>query len=245
MTATTVSAVQKVDDAYVEDASKNATDSSEQEVVVREFDPKFMRKTTLKVCLPCYRVPRVLFADFLQLDLIVMPLLTLIYLASSLDKSNLGNAKSLGMMKDIGNDPTGETYALLNSLYYVSYAPFSQYPPSLEKQDKADKTPQWYPSLCWVNVHAWSQSLPSVHCSGVSPQHALQVFRTILALLPAAFSSVLEVCFTFTQIGFSTSANASTEAGFSPLIQVFLSRFYAREKLGTRVAVWLAMAPLG
>lgn len=43
----------------------------------------------------------------------------------------------------------------------------------------------------------------------------------------------------------STVANASTEAGFSPLIQVFLSRFYAREKLGTRVAVWLAMAPLG
>jgi hypothetical protein len=36
-----------------------------------------------------------------------------------------------------------------------------------------------------------------------------------------------------------------SEAGFSPLIQVFLSRFYAREKLGTRVAVWLAMAPLG
>lgn len=58
-----------------------------------------------------------------------MPLLTLIYLASSLDKSNLGNAKSLGMMKDIGNDPTGDTYALLNSLYYVSYAPFSQYCP--------------------------------------------------------------------------------------------------------------------
>lgn len=66
---------------------------------------------------------------FVQLDLIVMPLLTLIYLASSLDKSNLGNAKSLGMMKDIGNDPTGDTYALLNSLYYVSYAPFSPYLP--------------------------------------------------------------------------------------------------------------------
>lgn len=56
-----------------------------------------------------------------------MPLLTAIYLASSLDKSNLGNAKSLGMMKDIGDDPNGSTYALLNSLYYVSYAPFSQY----------------------------------------------------------------------------------------------------------------------
>lgn len=49
MTPRTLSAVQKVDDAYVEDASKTATDSSEQEVIVREFDPKFMRKTTLKV----------------------------------------------------------------------------------------------------------------------------------------------------------------------------------------------------
>jgi hypothetical protein len=39
----------------------------------------------------------------------------------------LGNAKSLGMMKDIGHDPKGDTYALLNSLYYVSYAPFSKY----------------------------------------------------------------------------------------------------------------------
>jgi hypothetical protein len=36
------------------------------------------------------------------------------------------------MMKDIGNDPTGETYALLNSLYYVSYAPFSQYHPKAQ-----------------------------------------------------------------------------------------------------------------
>jgi len=50
-----------------------------------------------------------------------------VYPASSLDKSNLGNAKSLGMMKDLGHDPTGDTYALLSSLYYVSYAPFSQY----------------------------------------------------------------------------------------------------------------------
>ena len=53
MTVRTLSAVQKVDDAHVEDASKTATDSSEQELVVREFDPKFMRKTTLKVCWLC------------------------------------------------------------------------------------------------------------------------------------------------------------------------------------------------
>ena len=30
-------------------------------------------------------------------------------------------------MKDLGHDPKGKTYALLSSLYYVTYAPFSQY----------------------------------------------------------------------------------------------------------------------
>lgn len=62
MTARTLSAVQKVDDAFVEDASKTVTDS-EQEVVVREFDPKFMRKTTLKVCRPSNLLAYVLCAD--------------------------------------------------------------------------------------------------------------------------------------------------------------------------------------
>jgi hypothetical protein len=48
MTAKAVSAVEKLDGAYIEDASKTVTDSQE-EVVVREFDPKFMKKTMLKV----------------------------------------------------------------------------------------------------------------------------------------------------------------------------------------------------
>ena len=104
---------------------------------------------------------------------------------------------------------------------------------------------QWYPSRCWVSVHAWSQSSLSARCSGVSPQHALPVFRTTLALLPAVSSLVSEVCHLLYPNDVATAANESLEAGFSPLIQVFLSRFYAREKLGTRVAVWLAMAPLG
>lgn len=40
-------------------------------------------------------------------------------------------------------------------------------------------------------------------------------------------------------------ANCSLEAGFAPLIQVYLSRFYTRQALGVRVAFWLAMAPMG
>jgi hypothetical protein len=48
MDARTLPAVEKLDNAYVEDASKTVT-NEQQEVVIREFDPKFMRKTMLKV----------------------------------------------------------------------------------------------------------------------------------------------------------------------------------------------------
>ena len=42
-------AVDKLDSKYLEHASTADEDTQRQEVVVREFDPKFMRKTMLKV----------------------------------------------------------------------------------------------------------------------------------------------------------------------------------------------------
>lgn len=50
--AKTLSAIEKLDGAYVEDASKTNDGGQQEEVVVREFDPKFMRKTMLKVRRP-------------------------------------------------------------------------------------------------------------------------------------------------------------------------------------------------
>jgi hypothetical protein len=47
--AKVLSAVEKLDGTYVENASQADEDTQRQEVVVREFDPKFMRKTTRKV----------------------------------------------------------------------------------------------------------------------------------------------------------------------------------------------------
>ncbi|THX73114.1 hypothetical protein D6D04_08706 [Aureobasidium pullulans] len=190
MTVKTLSAVEKLDNAYIEDASEKVSDS-QQEVVVREFDPKFMRKTMLK------------------LDLILLPLLTLIYLASSLDKSNLGNAKSLGMMKDLGHDPTGDTYALLSSLYYVSYAPFMVPFALLGKRTRM---------VSVLTLCALLWGIAATCFAGAQNYSGAFACRFLVGL---------------------------GEAGFSPLIQVFLSRFYAREKSGIRVAVWLAMAPLG
>jgi MFS family permease len=166
-----------------------------------------------------------------------MPLLTLIYLTSSLDKSNLGNAKSLGMMKDLGHDPTGDTYALLNSLYYVSYAPFSQYHWELHK----------IAVVPFALLGKRTRMVSVLTCCALVWGIAATCFAGVQNY-SGAFA-----CRFFVGLGGTSSAAAYAitpltilpEAGFAPLIQVFLSRFYAREKLGTRVAVWLAMAPLG
>jgi len=48
-----VSAVEKFDGTHVENASPADKDTQREEVVVREFDPKFMRKTMRKVCCHC------------------------------------------------------------------------------------------------------------------------------------------------------------------------------------------------
>ena len=55
-------AVDKLDSKYVENASPVDDDTQRQEVVVREFDPKFMRKTTLKVRW-LYSLPRARDSD--------------------------------------------------------------------------------------------------------------------------------------------------------------------------------------
>lgn len=75
----------------------------------------------------CAHLPRCVEAGLtLQIDWLLLPVLTFMYLTCSLDKSNLGNAKTLGMIKDIGKDPRGNKYALLQAMYFITYAPFGQ-----------------------------------------------------------------------------------------------------------------------
>lgn len=52
--AKVISAVEKLDGTYIENAPPADKDTQQQEVVVREFDPKFMRKTMRKVRRYCH-----------------------------------------------------------------------------------------------------------------------------------------------------------------------------------------------
>lgn len=60
-----------------------------------------------------------------KFDLRILPVLAIMYLFNSLDKSNLGNAKTAGLTKDLGLK--GNQYNDILSIFYVPYvltAPF-------------------------------------------------------------------------------------------------------------------------
>jgi MFS family permease len=60
-----------------------------------------------------------------KFDLRLLPVLAVMYLFNSLDKSNLGNAKTNGLEKSLGL--VGEQYSILLSVFFVPYvltAPF-------------------------------------------------------------------------------------------------------------------------
>lgn len=60
-----------------------------------------------------------------KFDLRILPVLAIMYLFNSLDKSNLGNAKTAGLERDLGL--TGSQYNIILSVFFVPYvltAPF-------------------------------------------------------------------------------------------------------------------------
>ncbi|KAK5132955.1 hypothetical protein LTR08_008318 [Meristemomyces frigidus] len=61
-----------------------------------------------------------------KFDIRILPLLAMMYLFNALDKSNLGNAKTAGLEKDLGMEGTND-YNILLSIFFVPYvltAPF-------------------------------------------------------------------------------------------------------------------------
>src|ERR1700749_5081704 len=57
-----------------------------------------------------------------KLDLVLVPQLTVLYLLAFLDRSNIGNAKIAGMVKDL--NLVGLDYNVALSIFFVSYSLF-------------------------------------------------------------------------------------------------------------------------
>ncbi|GAB5588193.1 hypothetical protein Unana1_03093 [Umbelopsis nana] len=54
-----------------------------------------------------------------KIDLRILPLLTILYILSSMDRSDIGNAQVAGMQKDIG--ATSSQWTLVAALFYFGY----------------------------------------------------------------------------------------------------------------------------
>lgn len=63
--------------------------------------------------------PRISKKLIRKLDSIILPLLAIIYFTHSLDRANLGNAKTDGFEKDIGLKDN--QYSLILILFYIPY----------------------------------------------------------------------------------------------------------------------------
>lgn len=145
------------------------------------------------------------------------------------------------MMSDIGNDPTGSVYALLNSFYFIAYAPFS-----MSANPMCPSTMlilQWFHLPFLVNGGASGWSLVSQLLYGDLPLPASLQSRIIQAHLLADSSLDLEVRVPIPAS--DSQADILPEAGFVPLVPFYLARMYTKRDLGSRVAYWLCMAPLG
>ncbi|KAL4998446.1 major facilitator superfamily domain-containing protein [Aspergillus recurvatus] len=98
--------------------------AAEDATFYRSFSPerrgKVMRKAQQSSPPPpgC-TLTRLTFDTLLQIDLRLLPCLTVLYLISHLDRANIGNAKILGLTEDLGL--SGIQYNVALSLFFIPY----------------------------------------------------------------------------------------------------------------------------
>lgn len=94
----------------------------------------------------------------------MLPLLATLYLVSSLDRANIGNAKIEGLSKDL--KLSGVEYNTALSVFFISYILFSRcYPPWSIPQQKADTLAQTPQAMSFSSrssgLHGISAGVPS------------------------------------------------------------------------------------
>lgn len=141
-----------------------------------------------------------------KLDIYILPIATMFYLMSFLDRSNIGNARVAGLQKDLGMSNTQYSMALT-----VTYIPYiaAEMPSNLLLKTVGPHL--MLPTM----VMLWG--LVTTMQGLVTTYHGLLVCRFFLGLL---------------------------EGGVFPGLVLYLSLFYPRERLNSRVATFFASSSL-
>ena len=91
---------------------------------LRQYEGKAGKKVVRKVCQWLYRRTRRHLTDCFttQIDFRLIPVMSVLYLLSHIDRGNVGNAKIEGMDKDLGL--VGNQYNIISTIFFVPYIIF-------------------------------------------------------------------------------------------------------------------------
>ncbi|KAM5533765.1 hypothetical protein V8D89_012540 [Ganoderma adspersum] len=147
-----------------------------------------------------------------KLDRRILPMLAVMNLCSSLNRSSLGNARLQGLPQEIlHGDPTGVLFDWANSAFFFSYIRSLPHSSNVSCQVPSVLTSKLHPPHKWLGC--------AVVCWGLA-------------------STLTASAFSFPGLIVSRIALGMFEAGFNPCLPLYLSLFYTREEIGLRIAGW-------
>ncbi|KAF7360229.1 MFS general substrate transporter [Mycena venus] len=165
-----------------------------------------------------------------KLDGRIMVILSILYLFAYLDRSNLGNARLLGLpkvlssrgfseavlrilLKDtLNGDPTGKLFDWVNSVFFFAYI------------------------LCQIPASIMSKLVPPriwIACMALGNTFLIRLLHELNGTSTAFDFGGLMAARVFLGI---------FESGFGPVIPLYFSFFYTKEEIGLRMAYWFGFA---
>ncbi|KAF8199833.1 MFS general substrate transporter [Mycena galopus ATCC 62051] len=160
-----------------------------------------------------------------RIDLRLMPILSLMYLCSFLDRGNIGNARLDGLQDQL--NLTGNKYNIALTMYFIPYCLF-ECPANLVL--KRFRPSKWLPGITVVWGTVMCVMLPK---SSLSHKLKLQCFRTLMGLVK-----------TYPQLVGVRVCLGVAEAGLFPGVVYYLSLWYPRHMLQLRIGLFFGAASM-
>ncbi|OLL23631.1 High-affinity nicotinic acid transporter [Neolecta irregularis DAH-3] len=164
-----------------------------------------------------------------KLDMVIMPLTMLLYLAAYLDRSNLGNAKLQGLEKDILNNDSNK-FDWIASMFYIAYVIFGL-PVTLGVK--------YFDPSTWIAVCTIIWGTASTLHAATFNFAELSAARVCLGIAEAGFGPSMTVYYSFfytrDEIGLRNSlfiGSAAAAGAFGGLIA------YGVSKIKSHIATW-------
>ncbi|KAF5356086.1 hypothetical protein D9756_003736 [Leucocoprinus leucothites] len=160
-------------------------------------------------------------------DICLLAPLALMYLCNALDKGNVGNAKTAGWDKDIGL--TGNQYYILVMVFYVPFCLAGTPISLIAKRYSAARV------LPIMMIGFGSMSVVSRQTIAILVSVTDWLPRSLLSTVARGFSQVFAIRF-FLGI---------FEAAMLPGVLFYLSTFYKRNELASRLGIFYGTVPSG